>query len=227
VIVVVAGTGTGIGKTHVTTALVRRLAALGCRVAGRKPIESGIVDGVASDADALAAAGTVPMASPPPYLLADPVSPHLAARRAGRVIDVDTAARWCRTSSADVEHLFVETAGGLLSPLGPDATNLDLALALEPDHLVLVAPDRLGVLHDVRAVQLALVAAGLWDRSVVTLVAPGEADASTGTNAAELLYLGWCLHVTTWPRGDGSATAVTLLDQLRTPVPDRGLDRFT
>lgn len=217
-IVVVAGTGTGIGKTHVASALVRQLASTSSRVAGRKPIESGIVEGVLADADILAAAGTVPMQSPPPYLLADPVSPHLAARRAGRAIDVDAAARWCLESAMGAEHLVVETAGGLLSPLGPSATNLDLAIRVGPDRLVVVAPDRLGVLHEVRAVQLA-IHASLGDRTLVVLVTPGVPDASTGTNAEELLRLGWCARsrVLTWPRDGGAEVAGPLVSLLSGP----------
>ena len=53
---------------------------------------------------------------------------------------------------------------------------------------MLVAPDRLGVLHDVGATHRAAASAGVVVDAVV-LMAPAKADASTGSNAAELALL--------------------------------------
>ena len=53
---------------------------------------------------------------------------------------------------------------------------------------VLVASDRLGVLHDVCATLAAMRAHGACPDYLV-LSAPAQADASTGTNAAELRRL--------------------------------------
>jgi dethiobiotin synthetase len=84
----------------------------------------------------------------------------------------------------------VETAGGALSPLSDTETNLDLARALEPAELVLVAPDALGVLHDVRATWTAMRAL-LREPDQLVLCRARPPDASTGTNAAELERLGF------------------------------------
>ena len=46
---------------------------------------------------------------------------------------------------------IIETAGGLFTPLGRGVTNLDLVRALGPSVVLLVAPDRLGVLHELTA----------------------------------------------------------------------------
>ena len=83
--VVVSGTGTEIGKTHVTAALTRALATL-APVVALKPVESG------GDADARALSLACGVANAPCVALADPVSPHLAARREGRTIDVGVIA---------------------------------------------------------------------------------------------------------------------------------------
>jgi len=81
---------------------------------------------------------------------ADAVAPHLAARRAGVRIDLKEIQRWLGEHPAPV--VAVETAGGLFSPLTDKGfTNADLVTALAPAALVLVAPDRLGVLHDLTA----------------------------------------------------------------------------
>ena len=87
------------------------------------------------------------------------------------------------------EWSVVETAGGVFSPLSPTATNFDLALALEPAIWVLVAPDALGVLHDLSATLQAMRARGRTPDHVV-LSGAREPDSSTGSNAAELEALG-------------------------------------
>jgi dethiobiotin synthetase len=76
----------------------------------------------------------------------------------------------------------------VFSPLSEDATNFELARALEPAIWVLVAPDSLGVLHDLSATLQAMRARGRAPEHVV-LSAAREPDASTGTNASELAAL--------------------------------------
>jgi dethiobiotin synthetase len=44
----------------------------------------------------------------------------------------------------------VEGAGGVASPLGADGTTADLAAALRPDRVVVVADPELGVIHSAR-----------------------------------------------------------------------------
>lgn len=205
--VVVIGTGTGIGKTHLGSAVLRAAVARGWPSAGRKPVESGVVPGAVTDAHLLEASGDVRPDTPPPYVFADGVSPHLAARREGRIVDVEAAAAWSIASSGGARLVVVETAGGLLSPLGRDVTNLDLTLAVHPDAVLLVAADRLGVLHEVGSAR-RILPPELWERTVVALVAPEVPDASTGCNAAELAWLGWVEEPCTWPRGARDASKV-------------------
>jgi dethiobiotin synthetase len=194
-LLVVLGTGTNVGKTYVTQALVRTLNALDCPTLGLKPIESGVVPGTVSDAAQLAAASPSP--GPEPlhcYALPDAVSPHLAARRAGLALDLDRVRPWASEQVARytaLRYVALESAGAVFSPLGPHQTNLDLALAFPEAQWVLVAPDCLGVLHDVTACLRAMErAARLPDYVVLSQARP--ADDSTGTNAAELERLGIC-----------------------------------
>jgi dethiobiotin synthetase len=186
-LIVVTGTGTGIGKTHVAEAIVRAWGALG-RVAGIKPIETGVTDGEeGADAQRLREASTFHVKPWPaaPYRFARPVSPHLAARDVDVQIDSTPIAAFVNRFRDQADGVVVELAGGLFSPLRRGVSNANVALALQADAVVLVAPDRLGVLHDVGAVTLAAAALGL-PLSGVILSAPDLADASTGTNAAEL-----------------------------------------
>jgi dethiobiotin synthetase len=201
--VVMLGTGTDVGKTYVT----RRLAeALRTRtsVLALKPIESGVVARSSSDAEWIAeAAGHAALLSP--WRFANAVSPHLAAREAGQALDVAEIVAWTLAQErAHAPHVtLVETAGGALSPLAAGVTNLDLATALQPAFWILVAPDALGVLHDLSATLRALPRAP----DAVVLSAARAADASTGTNARELAVLQITPVLSTVTR-DGPAHAV-------------------
>ena len=198
--VVVLGTGTNVGKTFVTCRLAEALLELGGpgRVLALKPVESGVTEGDLGDAGLIAvAAGHSPRLSP--WRLSRPVSPHLAARSQGLRIELARVRDWVsdqesssplpsdRTAALSPPRVtLVETAGGVLSPLSELATNLDLALALEPALWLLVAHDSLGVLHDVSATLRALPR----PPDAVVLSSARAADASSGTNAAELRRLG-------------------------------------
>jgi dethiobiotin synthetase len=183
-LVVVSGTGTSIGKTHFAEALLRAWGRGGARVAGLKPIESGVADPEDCDAARLRAASTFHV-KPFGYAFRDGVSPHLAARRAGTRIAVEPLCAAVERVRQDADGVLVELPGGLFSPLDDAFCNVDLALALKPDLLLLVAPDRLGVLHDVAASARAAAASGLRVDGLVVMAPPIQ-DASTGTNAAEL-----------------------------------------
>jgi len=208
-LVVVTGTGTGIGKTHVSAALLkqwsRALEAAGlahAHVAGLKPVESGVVPGAVTDAQVLEQASTFHVKRfPPPYMLARAVSPHLAAADEGRVLDLEVIRAYVEAVRAEADAVAVELPGGLFSPLAPELDNAAVARALLPTAVLLVAPDRLGVLHDVAAATRAAAACGLRLDGIL-LVAPDQADASTGTNAAELRVVSSVPVVASLPRAD-------------------------
>jgi dethiobiotin synthetase len=201
---VVLGAGTGVGKTFVSTTLARLLALRGAPVAAVKPIESGIAaplqEGAppppGSDAAALEAASFhVKRLRRHPLLgLVAPLTPSLAARREGKQVDLSALEPWLSeleaTEGGVVAEVVVETAGGVFSPLNAKESNLDLAVALEPAIWVLVASDRLGVLHELGATLRAMAASARLPDWLV-LSAPALADDSTGTNAAELEAMGF------------------------------------
>lgn len=143
--VLVLGTGTGVGKTSFASALVRDAVARGVDAVGLKPIETGPDHEL--DSAALSAAG--PVSTPALYRFQDPVSPHLAARRAGQAIDLGRVGPWVAAHARALT--VVEGAGGVFSPLSAAETNFDLVEAVAPDCLVLVCAGRLGTLHDVGA----------------------------------------------------------------------------
>jgi dethiobiotin synthetase len=185
--IVVVGTGTEVGKTHVTMCLLAHARGRGRRIVGYKPIATG-VDERCDDADQHAAAlGVEPL--PPTFAYRRPVSPHLAAREEGRPIDLDVIGRRADELASTADGVIVEAAGGLFSPIADTLTNVELVQRLLPAAVVLVAPDRLGVLHDLGACLAAARARGTAVSAIV-LSAPAAPDASTGTNAAEVERIG-------------------------------------
>jgi len=227
--VVILGCGTGVGKTRVSVALLRALADRGLPALGLKPIESGIQGGnhstVAegpSDAAALSDASSIRAGIVHPlYALPEPVSPHLAARRAGKRIELGRIADWLsqaeqfvapHVSSPSVGWTIIETAGGVFSPLAPGVTNFTLAQTLGPAIWVLVAADALGVLHDVSSCLLAMRASGREPEHLV-LSAARDPDASTGSNGAELEALGIAAPTASLARNDDRGVN-RLLDRL-------------
>lgn len=211
--VVIMGTGTDVGKTFVTSCLARGLRER-TSVLALKPIESGVEAGGTGDAGQIAAAaGHGPRLSP--WRFRRPVSPHLAAREQGLSIDLAEVRAWvtAEEQGASASISIVELAGGVFSPLGLQLTNAELAQALEPAIWILVAPDSLGVLHDVTATLRGLPRAP----DAVLLSGARPADQSTGSNATELKGLGICEVLEVLPRG--LASCPTTVEWLLSRLP--------
>ena len=179
----VTGTDTGVGKTFVSCALLHAMARRHPRVVGMKPVAAGLVqtqDGWDSeDAIALRAASTVrvPPALDNPVRLPDPLSPHLAAERAGTRIDIAHLVACQRELAQHADAMVVEGAGGFLVPLSPEHTGADLAQALGLPVLLVVGL-RLGCLNHALLSAEAIRARGLplagW---VANRIDPGMAAA--------------------------------------------------
>jgi dethiobiotin synthetase len=163
--VFVTGTDTEIGKTLVSTALLRGFAREGLRAAAMKPIAAGAfeVDGVwhNEDADQLDAASSVlPPALRTPYLLKAPAAPHIVAALENVTLDighiVDCHAQALRLADAVV----VEGVGGFRVPLTDTQDTADLARALNLP-VVLVVGMRLGCISHALLTAEAIAARGL------------------------------------------------------------------
>lgn len=151
-ILFVTGTGTGVGKTVVTRSLTAHLKASSFPVVSLKPLETGC-DPDALDAIALATACGKPELARDPrfYRVAPPLAPYAATLSGSPPPDFDGLVRTCRALAEGSSLCLVEAAGGLLVPLDANRTMAEFALALG-SRLVLVAPDRLGVLSDTLAI---------------------------------------------------------------------------
>jgi dethiobiotin synthetase len=162
----VTGTDTGVGKTLVSAGLLYTLARHHARVVGMKPVAAGLVpwgdDWASEDAVALRSASTVAVAPEldNPVLLSDPLSPHIAAARAGVEIDIAAIVRSYQALAAQADAVVVEGAGGFLVPLTDTQTGADLAQALALP-VVLVVGLRLGCLNHATLTAEAIRARGL------------------------------------------------------------------
>ena len=154
----ITGTDTGVGKTVVSALLCAALDAYYW-----KPIQTGTREG--TDSRTAARIAEIPRAKilAEAYKFAPPVSPHLAARKAGVRIRLDEI----RMPEIGVrENLIVEGAGGALVPINETQlmTHLMKHLGLP---VLLVARTSLGTINHTLLSLAALRAARLNVRGVI------------------------------------------------------------
>jgi dethiobiotin synthetase len=157
-LIVVAGTGTEVGKTWAGRQILQQARARGLRVAARKPAQSFSPEDADTDAELLAAAsGETPHAVCPRHRwYAVPMAPPMAADVLGlgplRIEELLSEITW----PAGTDLALVETAGGVRAPIAHDADNVDLIRSLAPHKVLLVADAGLGTLNAVRLSLAAL-----------------------------------------------------------------------
>ncbi|KNH08768.1 Dethiobiotin synthetase [Candidatus Burkholderia brachyanthoides] len=162
----VAGTDTEIGKTFVSSALLHGLARAGLRAAAMKPIASGATerDGVLhnDDADQLDAAANValPNVIRTPFMMREPIAPHIAAAREGIALDIGRIVDTHRFALTQADIVVVEGVGGFRVPLDDAHDTADLAVALGLP-VVLVVGMRLGCISHALLTAEAIAARGL------------------------------------------------------------------
>ena len=217
-LIVVCGTGTGVGKTHVTETLLRAWGRTEL-VCGVKPIESGVPAGSeGDDSRRLRQASTFHVKQSPPYVFEPPVSPHLAARESGVTVDPVVVREFVAAATEGAAGAIVELPGGLYTPIGVGLLNADLARLFGPARLLLVAPNRLGVLHDIGAATRAASASGLRIDGII-LSETNAPDESSPTNAAEVAAVTDTRLLCALPRGSPEGLA-------RTPAIEDALKRL-
>ena len=163
--VFIAGTDTGIGKTHAACTLLHALRAAGYSACGMKPVASGCVETAGGlrndDALALQAASSAPLAyaAVNPVALRDPLSPHLAAAHDGVRISLAPMRAAFEQLRAEHQRMVVEGIGGWLVPLAPDLFAADIAKQWQLP-VILVVGLRLGCLNHALLSARAIVADG-------------------------------------------------------------------
>lgn len=200
----VTGTDTGVGKTLIAAALIRRLRESGVAVAGMKPVAAGVVAGpegpANEDALLLQAEASVrhAYATVNPWLFEPAIAPHLAAAEAGITIGTDRIAAAHAALCASAEVVIAEGAGGFLVPLDGSRSMAELPALLDMD-VILVVGLRLGCLNHAFLTAEAVAARGLtlagW---VGNSLAPDfpRREANIATLAARIAAP--CLGIVPW-----------------------------
>ena len=148
----ICGTGTDIGKTTVCAGLLRNLP----QAQAIKVIQTGeelFDQNVYNEACPGARVRTL-------HHFSLPASPHLAATREGRILDVDALAREIQKEVATADLTLLEGSGGLMVPLSATETFLDLMSALGYP-VILVVNNVLGAINHALLSISALRDAGL------------------------------------------------------------------
>ena len=133
---IIAGIGTEIGKTLISSILTETLQA-----DYWKPIQSGALDFTDTDTVRSLISNEKTVFHPETYRLNEPMSPHAAAAIDGIEIELSKF-QLPQTEN----HLIVELAGGIMVPLNDRETNLDLIKKLNIP-VILISKNYLGSIN--------------------------------------------------------------------------------
>jgi dethiobiotin synthetase len=179
----ITGTDTGIGKTYCGCGLIRAARAAGIKCSGMKPFCTGDT----ADVDLIAAAGgnDVPQHLLNPVWLRPPLAPYAAAMLENRPIDITAVQKAYHELAAEYDLVLVEGAGGLLVPILRDYSFRDLAADLNLS-VILVAPNRLGVINHLLLNAESIAKAGLRLALVILNELDPEPTLASQTNPSIL-----------------------------------------
>ena len=178
----VSGAGTDIGKTYVSCLLLQQLARHGHAMRPLKPVLSGYQpdDALYSDIGRLLTAANLTVdeatiSAHCPWRFTPPLAPNMAAAREGRQLDFHEITGFCdRFRAQDSRPVLIEGAGGIMSPLTDDTTNLDLARHLRLPVLMVMGSYLGGISHGLTALSV-LAQAGL--HVPLTVISESEGSA--------------------------------------------------
>jgi dethiobiotin synthetase len=185
-VLVVTGTGTGVGKTVVTAAIAALGVDRGRRVAVLKPAQTGLrADEPGDLTEVRRLAGAITTRELRRY--PDPLSPEAAARRAGLPY-LHPAEIAAAAAELDATHdvVLIEGAGGLLVRFDATGGTLaDVAWSLAAPALIVADPG-LGTLNTTALTAEALQRRGVECIGVVVGRWPVEPDLAARTNLIDL-----------------------------------------
>ena len=147
----ITGIDTNIGKTFATGVLARALAGKGKRVITQKMIQTGCTE-ISEDIEMHRHLQGIPFTEEDkegltcPYIFTYPCSPHMAAAKDGRTIDLSVITGVTRKLQEKYEYVLLEGAGGLMVP--NDFHSLTIDYVKEQGYpVVLVTSGKLGSIN--------------------------------------------------------------------------------
>ena len=128
----ITGTGTNAGKTFYTVKRTLQLRSQHQNILTLKPMISGFnPDSIAgSDTGLLLQAQGLALSQQnidkiSPWRFIQPISPDMAAEEESLSVSLEEVVAFCR-SHTEYDVLLIEGAGGIMSPMGENFTNLDV-----------------------------------------------------------------------------------------------------
>lgn len=170
----ITASGTGIGKTFVTSLLIRQLRLSGKTVRALKPLITGYTDETASESDThhLLDALGLPMnaeniSSVSPWRFEAPLAPNMAAQREGRQIDLKEVIAFCNAArSGAQDYLLIEGVGGVMVPLNDHYTVREWIMILQMPALLVTGSYLGSISHTLTALE-ALQSKGIKVAGIV------------------------------------------------------------
>ena len=202
----VTGSGTEIGKTFVTAALIHELRRRDHHVAALKPVVSGFDPAHPEGSDPrmlLAALGELPTGEAldriAPWRFPAPLSPDMAAARENRAIDFAKLVEHSRNAIAAAPGtLLIEGVGGIMVPLDERHTVLDWIAALSIPAIV-VGGSYLGAISHALTALEALRSRSLVLTALVVNETP-QSSVALDETAATIARFAAGVPVVTLPR---------------------------
>ena len=227
----VTGTDTGVGKT-VAAAWLALVLPETLRVAVVKAVETGVAPGEPGDeAFYRRALAGRDVTTATVEALPEPLAPSVAARRAGRALDITAIAARCLSVAAEHDVTLVEGAGGLLVTMTPEVDCAGLAKMLGAGLVIVIRPG-LGTLNHTMLTVEAAERRGLAVEMLVCSGMPPERGIVERENMRFLRgrYPDMPLVVLPWVSEDALARLADLGAMIAGPVPEMlahlGLRRF-
>lgn len=188
----ITSSGTEIGKTFVTAALIHQLLAAGRTVDAAKPLLSGFEEDDVAHTDTGIILTALGRALSPanidavtPWRFKAALSPDMAAEREGRSIDFGELVSFTRNALAAPDDIvLIEGVGGVMAPVGAEHTVLDWMVAAGAPALLVVG-GYLGTISHTLTAAKAIGGAGL-DLKGIVISARGDLPVPPGETAAAI-----------------------------------------
>ena len=163
----ITGTDTEVGKTHISCLLLKFIQNYGHRALGFKPIAAGAEEAfgqwVNDDALSLLESSNVnvPYNTVNPFVFAEPIAPHIAAKNTGKTITLASlSASYRAIKASDADYLLTEGAGGWALPINDTDYLYDWVKA-ENLPVILVVGLKLGCLNHALLTQAHMLQLGI------------------------------------------------------------------